>query len=116
MVEKVCLSCGEHFRAKTRAVTCSEECKKEKLARDSRLFRSKNPLIYKDADNRRSKKNHYKNRDYILKRKAKYNISKPESHVRCMLKKQLGFEPTADLVEEATAMRLLNREIKKAGE
>lgn len=36
--------------------------------------------------------------------------------VKNMLKSDLGFTPPPDLVEEATALRLLRRSIKKAGE
>lgn len=85
---------------------------KESEAQRRRNWRLEN--IDKDRNTRARyrKANPEKERE----KKKRQRERRPDIKVKEYLKSTLGFSPPTDLVEEATALRLLNRAIKKAGE
>lgn len=90
-----CIVCGNRFTRTGNFKTCSEKCRKLKRKYD--------------------KKKHNKTPSGKARRKAQQNrwrFKNPSSDIKRQLVKQLGTEPPADLVEEATALRLLNRELR----
>lgn len=78
----------------------------------ARRWRVENPDKAREQRRRYRKLHPEKERE----KKKRYRENHPESKVREYLKSQLGFTPPPDLVEEATALRLLNRVLKKAGD
>lgn len=85
---------------------------KESERNRMRKWRSLNPEKLK------VQRDMYKNRhpQKIKDRKKRYRDTHPEQQVASYLKHQLGFTPPLELIEEATALRLLRRSIKNAGE
>ena len=96
---KNCVICGVDFKADRGAKTCSDNC--------SHILR-----LNTQRTNNKGKK---KNIDQRSRQLVDY-YNNTDRHVRNQLKQQLGFTPPPDLVEEATALRLLRRATKKAGE
>lgn len=97
-----CEWCGCDFVVtRTRKITCSDNCEDS----NAREKKSLSDRYYKR-----------RNRDKI----SGYHRGRYHNDLRyfvaIQMKKQLGFTPPPDLVEEATALRLLNRAIRKAGE
>lgn len=93
--EVVCVICGSCFIKVGQSKTCSKKCSKA-LKKSWR------------ASWRASKKGK------LMKAKGSkaYRVRYPEKKVSEYLRSQLGTEPPADLVEEATALRLLNRVLR----
>lgn len=58
----------------------------------------------------------HSNKSLVAQRSRARNYKDPKLNVKEYLSKSLGFTPPPELVEEATALRLLRRAIKKAGE
>ena len=105
-----CEECGTHFNPRGPQVTCSRKCAKLRNRRRSKDHYRENSEEYKY---RSSWKNLSQDR---RDRAIMWNKNNPQAMVKSHLKKQLGFTPPPDLVEEATALRVLNRAIRKAGE
>lgn len=90
-----CVICGEPFTRGGNHKACSEDCRKE-MKRIARRAENKT-----DAGKARK-----------LAQNNRWRLNNPRVDVRHHLKRQLGFTPPDDLVEEATALRLLNRALK----
>jgi predicted nucleic acid-binding Zn ribbon protein len=127
-VVRNCDICGTEFSMKDRrgqSKTCSDECsyalfKKrtiEKYGWEPGKDRSKScvicgSLFLFDAPNQDTCSKKCR-KTLINKRKRDWYYENLESHIRTEIKLQLGTEPPPDLVEEATALRLLNRALRE---
>lgn len=125
---KECKTCLNTFEVNTGGkVFCSADCSKAFHAPLSRIrsarYRLDNPEKVKLAKAKcfKSKQKEYQsrnrqwaleNREAIKKYGLKWYYENPECGVKNSLKRQLGFTPPDDLVEEATALRLLRRELR----
>lgn len=123
-----CIVCGSDYKSShATKLTCGSECSKllrkenQKKYRveniDSstlrvKIWRKNNPERYKQNYKIWMKKNTYA----VSAIRNRYNEKHPEVSVRSKLKSKLGFTPDDELVELATMRRLINREIRKAGE
>lgn len=134
ITERCCVICGGNFEArKSSQDTCGKSCyqkilyqrKKDYIKEYKRQWYLNNPnynLQYKakNKEDLSAKKKSYGllNSDKIKYQQKLWRESYRGNYMkkRSLLIYELGFEPTEDIIEEATALRLLNRAIKKAGE
>lgn len=108
-VERTCNYCGSSFMGLMSMRYCNAICKEEsekKRRAESAAFRRLRKPKYWDEYYR-------KNKEAVDKQKKEYRMRRPEQKVRNMLREQLGTEPPPDLVEEATALRLLKRALRE---
>jgi len=120
-ITRKCLICDEYFTVYAGPQkTCSSDCRDIKNSQYRKRHRIENPEMTAIAKARDYKKNKHKHtirkRNWLNKnphKKKHYYFSDVPKKVSHYLKSQLGTEPPADLVEEATALRLLNRALRE---
>ena len=109
--EKECVECGKIFAAKWARKYCCYECQRENSKSRQRERYANDPKLREESRSR-LKRHYYENPEYWKEKKKKDN-EYPVTWVRSALKEKLGFTPPPDLVEEATALRLLNRALRE---
>lgn len=102
-VQHICDVCGAEFMGHSLAKSCSDYCRRKKKNVLAKYLRENNPNYWKEY--------YEKNKDRVEAVKEEYRRSNRGTfaYVSRHLKYNLGFEPPKDLIEEATALRLLNR-------
>lgn len=133
---KTCVICKEIFKPTCYAKTCSSDCRLEndrrnrilqkRRARDRqngyvipefsncvvcgyKIKRGRKRKICSDECVTATGENNYRS---AVRKVGKTSINGTRSSVKSQLKIKLGVDPPADLVEEATALRLLNRALR----
>lgn len=130
--KKICTVCGNsyivfpHNRQACEGY-CTDQLQRHKHRERQKRFREENPETYnsrmriyyernKVARQQTGREWRAKNKERVRIISSRNYYGNIETAVKHKLKKSLGFMPSPELVEEATALRLLRRAIKKAGE
>jgi predicted nucleic acid-binding Zn ribbon protein len=99
ILHKECAICNSRFQTvKPEKKTCSKRCS---------LLNDKRRMV--EYDRNRYQERKIERRDYH----REWEENNPDKKIKYYLKSQLGFAPPPDLVEEATALRLLNRALRE---
>lgn len=110
--DKPCAYCGVKGNLKPKHRFCSKSChdahraNRVRRAGDAKCVECGSEFTQNKADRTTC------STKCLRKRRARRCFENPAGAIKHELKRQLGTEPPADLVEEATALRLLNRALR----